>query len=176
MRGSNAVRNVESCDVFGDARMKLEDLIAELSGADRRGAQRPRRGQEARGASLPARRRGRAALAQGAAAHEHHRRRRRGAQPCASALSLADDEFGDIDVSRLAYRQRDVDSRMPLDAELSLPEDLYSYRVRRWIAEFASEGSIGKAGKAFATTTDMRVPHRQVEELAARAAKDFEPF
>lgn len=160
--------------------MKLEDLIAELSGssseltADGLEGLVEGKGREVLRSLL-------AAAVELRSLKEQRREsvtgddgvERNHVRPLKRSLTT---QFGDIDVSRLAYRQRDVDSRMPLDAELSLPEDLYSYRVRRRIAEFASEGSFGKAGKTFSTTTGVRIPHRQVEELAARAAKDFEPF
>ena len=83
--------------------------------------------------------------------------------------------FGRVAVERLAYSARGEDARMPLDAELSLPENSYSFKVRRRIAEFSAEMSFEKA-RRFSDTFGARIPQRQTEELAARAARDFESF
>ena len=82
---------------------------------------------------------------------------------------------GRVEVERFAYTARGADARMPLDAELSLPEHLYSYKVRRRIAEHAAEMSFEKA-RRFSDTMGQPIPQRQAEELAARAARDFEAF
>lgn len=83
--------------------------------------------------------------------------------------------LGPVDVERLGYSARGSDSRMPLDAELSLPANLYSYKVRRRIAEYAAEVSYAKA-RRFSDSMGCPIPQRQTEELAARAARDFEAF
>jgi hypothetical protein len=83
--------------------------------------------------------------------------------------------FGRVSVERLAYSARGENARMPLDAELSLPENSYSFKVRRRIAEYSSEMSFEKT-RRFTDTFGARIPQRQTEELAARAARDFESF
>lgn len=83
--------------------------------------------------------------------------------------------LGRVTVSRLGYSGRQVDSHMPLDAELALPRDLYSYRVRRVVAEAACIVSYTNA-RAFAEQAGCTVPPRQAEELVSRAAADFDAF
>ena len=74
---------------------------------------------------------------------------------------------GPVDVERLAYSARGSDSVMPLDEQLELPEHLYSFKVRRRIAEYAAEMSFGKA-RRFSDSMGLPIPQRQTEELAAR--------
>ena len=83
--------------------------------------------------------------------------------------------FGRVEVTRIAYGARSTDARMPLDAALSLPRELYSSLVRRRIAEYAAEMSYEKA-RRFHDAGGSRIPPRQVGELVERAARDFEAF
>ena len=64
----------------------------------------------------------------------------------------------------------------PRDAELNLPPELYSHGVQRRVAEEVTKGSFDQAGAAIASTTGTTVPKRQLEELTARAAMDFDGF
>jgi hypothetical protein len=82
---------------------------------------------------------------------------------------------GSVDVERLADSARGSDSRMPLDAELSLTEHLYSYKVRRRIAEYAAEVRSAKARRC-SDSMGCPIPQRRTEELAARAARDVDAF
>lgn len=84
--------------------------------------------------------------------------------------------FGTVGVSRLGHGQRGVTSLHPLDAELNLPVERYSLGVRRRVAEGAAVGSFDAAVETLAATTAASVPKRQAEELARRAACDFEAF
>lgn len=84
--------------------------------------------------------------------------------------------FGEVEVSRLGYSAEGADSLHPLDAELNLPQELYSHELRRRAAEQVAKGSYDEAVLTLAAATGTAVPKRQVEELAARAAQDFDAF
>jgi hypothetical protein len=84
--------------------------------------------------------------------------------------------FGKVEVRRLGYGAPGTDSLHPLDAELNLPQELYSHELRHRAAEAVAKGSYDEAVSMLARTTGTAVPKRQVEELAVRAAQDFDAF
>ena len=84
--------------------------------------------------------------------------------------------FGPVRVARMGYGQRKVKSLYPRDAELNLPPESYSHGVRRHVAEEAARGSFDEAVQAVGRTTGAEVAKRQVEQLAPRAAADFDAF
>jgi hypothetical protein len=84
--------------------------------------------------------------------------------------------FGRVRLGRTGYGQRGTTSLYPRDAELNLPAETYSFGVRRRVAEEVARGSFDEAVDALGRTTGAAVAKRQVEELAARAAKDFDAF
>jgi len=84
--------------------------------------------------------------------------------------------FGDVDVRRLAYRQRGYENLYPVDAVLNLPIEQYSLGLRRIAAIEASRGSFEDAVNAIDRTTGAHMGKRQVEEEAQRAAVDFDSF
>lgn len=84
--------------------------------------------------------------------------------------------FGRVEVRRLAYSTHEVGSLCPRDAELNLPPERYSDGLRRRIAEEAARGSFEEAQKAVERATGVAIPKRQAEQLAQRAACDFEAF
>lgn len=83
---------------------------------------------------------------------------------------------GVVDVERLAYQARDVCGLHPADAALNLPSELYSHGVRRVAAEEAAKCSFDEVVEAVSKRTGEPIPKRQVEQLAVRAAVDFEVF
>lgn len=83
---------------------------------------------------------------------------------------------GRVDVARTAYQARDVDGLHPMDATLNLPPELYSYGVRRLVAEQAARSSFDEVVALLEKRTGAPVPKRQVEQLSVRAAQDFETF
>jgi len=85
-------------------------------------------------------------------------------------------KFGQVTVSRIAYRSPGRPNVHPLDAELNLPEETHSHGLRRLAAIEAARGSIDAAGAAVARTTGVRIGKRQLEELARRAAAHVEAF
>jgi len=84
--------------------------------------------------------------------------------------------FGSVQVIRLAYQRPGVEGLHPMDASLRLPDELYSYGVRRLIAERVALDSYEDVVELMAARTGAAVGKRQVEELAVRAAVDFEAF
>jgi hypothetical protein len=84
--------------------------------------------------------------------------------------------FGPVVVERLGYGAAGVESLHPKDAALNLPEESYSLEVRRRVALEAARGSFDEAVAAVERNTGVKVPKRQAEQLAARAAQDFDAF
>ena len=83
---------------------------------------------------------------------------------------------GVVEVKRWAYEARGVGTLYPADAALNLPDDLYSFGVRRFVAEEASKVSFDAVVEQTKKIIGIAVPKRQVEELAVRAARDFTAF
>lgn len=84
--------------------------------------------------------------------------------------------FGEVTVQRAGYGAEGIDSLHPLDADLNLPPELYSHEVRRRAAAEAADGSFDNVVESLSETTGAKVGKRQVEELVARAAQDFDAF
>lgn len=84
--------------------------------------------------------------------------------------------FGAVSVARFGYGSEGVESLHPLDGELNLPPDGYSLELRRQLAREAARGSFGEAIEAIHERTGVLVPKRQAEQLAVRAAEDFEEY
>lgn len=84
--------------------------------------------------------------------------------------------FGQVTVRRLAYRRRGHPNLHPADAVLNLPAEKHSHGLRRLAALEASRGSFHGAVEAIERACGQTVGKRQAEELAARAACDFDPF
>ena len=82
--------------------------------------------------------------------------------------------FGEIRAFRLWSRRSD--SLHPLDAELNLPRERYSFELRRTAAVEVSKGAFDEAVASLGRHTGAKVGKRQVEELAGRAAEDFDAF
>jgi hypothetical protein len=84
--------------------------------------------------------------------------------------------FGKVTVSRTGYSGHDAETLFPRDAELNLPPELYSHGVQRRVADEAIKTSFDQAVTTIASTTGAAVPKRQLEQLAGRAAADFDAF
>ncbi|HYB22296.1 MAG TPA: ISKra4 family transposase [Solirubrobacteraceae bacterium] len=84
--------------------------------------------------------------------------------------------FGEVTVSRLAYRARGAENLYVADAGLNLPEEKHSHGLRRLAALGAPQGSFEDLREAICRQTGVEIGKRQVEELARRAAVDFEAF
>jgi hypothetical protein len=84
--------------------------------------------------------------------------------------------FGEVTVARLAYRRRSCPNLHPADGALNLPAERYSHGLRELAATEAARGSFDGVVEAIEAATGQHLGKRQVEELAARAAVDFEAF
>lgn len=84
--------------------------------------------------------------------------------------------FGPVEVRRTGYGGEGLSSLHPLDAELNLPPERYSHELRRRTAEEAAKGSFDDAVASLIQQSGTKVPKRQLEELVARAAVDFDDF
>jgi hypothetical protein len=84
--------------------------------------------------------------------------------------------FGAVEVTRHAYRRRGEHNLYPADASLNLPLELHSHGLRELAAIEASRGSYEDAMDAVSRGTGVGLGKRQLEQLAAAAAVDFEAF
>ena len=84
--------------------------------------------------------------------------------------------FGEVTVERVGYGAEGTDSLHPLDGDLNLPPEQYSHEVRRRVAKEAAKGSFAGVVESLSQETGAKVGKRQVEELTARAAQDFDAF
>jgi hypothetical protein len=85
-------------------------------------------------------------------------------------------KFGQVTVSRIAYRVPGRPNVHPLDAVLNLPEEKHSHGLRKLAAIEAARGSIEAAGAAVTRATGVKIGKRQLEELVRRAAAHVEAF
>jgi hypothetical protein len=84
--------------------------------------------------------------------------------------------FGTVIVRRIGYGQRKIVSLNPLDVELNLPVEQYSYGLRERVASEVALNGFNETVEAIKKTTNAQIPKRQVEELAYRCASDFDNF
>lgn len=84
--------------------------------------------------------------------------------------------FGAVEVNRFGYGGEGLESLHPLDGALNLPPDRYSLELRRRVAREAARGSFEEAVEALRETTGVEIGKRQAEELAQRAAVDFDDY
>ena len=84
--------------------------------------------------------------------------------------------FGEVTVSRLADRQRGQENLYGADGLLNLPVERASHGVRRMAAIEAAAGSFAHVTGQARERTGLALGKRQVEEVAVRAAADFDQF
>ena len=84
--------------------------------------------------------------------------------------------FGEVGVTRLAYRRRGEENLYPADAALNLPTELHSHGLRELCAIESAKGSFEEATAAIRRVTGVAIGKRQVEALAVRSTVDFEAF
>jgi hypothetical protein len=84
--------------------------------------------------------------------------------------------FGEVTVTRWAYRAPGEANLHPADAMLNLPVEKHSHGLRQLAAIESSRGSYEGAVDAIERASGQRLGKRQVEDLASRAAVDFEAF
>jgi hypothetical protein len=84
--------------------------------------------------------------------------------------------FGQVTVTRMAYRAPGAGNLQPADAELNLPTEKHSHGLRKLAAIESARSSFESAGQAITRATGAIIGKRQVEELARRAAVDIDAF
>lgn len=84
--------------------------------------------------------------------------------------------FGTAIVTRTRVGARNTEALVPADALLNLPDDRFTFGVRQRVAEEAARGSFEATAAALGATSGAQVVKRQVEELTAVAAVDFDLF
>src|SRR5215218_1760872 len=84
--------------------------------------------------------------------------------------------LGDVQVRRVAYRARGHADLHPADGALNLPDEQYSHGLRRLAAIESARGSFAESAASVEQITGQRLGNRQVEQLAQRAAVDFDRF
>lgn len=83
---------------------------------------------------------------------------------------------GTVAVPRLAYQEPGSRDLHPMDAALNLPRELFSHGVRRLVAKEVSRASFDEVVEMVRDYKGAEIAKRQVEELAVRAAQDFDAF
>lgn len=83
---------------------------------------------------------------------------------------------GEVEVTRLAYREPGLPNLHPADGVLNLPAEKYSHGLRKLTAIEIARGSYEAAAEAVERQTGVRIGRRQLEELAIRAAIDFREY
>ena len=84
--------------------------------------------------------------------------------------------LGRVPAPRLAYQAPGSTDLHPMDAALNLPREMFSHGLRRLVAREAAKGSFDEVVDTVHELTGASVAKRQVEELAIRAAQDFDAF
>jgi hypothetical protein len=83
---------------------------------------------------------------------------------------------GRVAVPRRAYQAPGMPDLHPMDAALNLPRELFSHGIRRMVAKEAARASFEEVVEIVRDYTGSSIAKRQVEELAIRAAQDFDAF
>jgi hypothetical protein len=84
--------------------------------------------------------------------------------------------FGEVTVTRMAYRAPGTTNLYPADKVLNLPVEKHSHGLRRLAAIEAVRGSFGDVSQAIARQTGTVLGKRQVEQLAQATAADIGAF
>lgn len=84
--------------------------------------------------------------------------------------------FGEVDASRKLYQVAGREALAPLDAVMNLPSDHFSHGVRRFVAKEIARASYDEVAELIRDRSGAKIAKRQIEELAVRAARDFDAF
>jgi hypothetical protein len=85
-------------------------------------------------------------------------------------------KFGQVTVSRIAYKAPGRENVHAVDQALNLPEEKHSHGLRKLVAAEAARGSMEDAVAAVTRATGVQIGKRQAEALARRAAAYVEEF
>jgi hypothetical protein len=84
--------------------------------------------------------------------------------------------FGEVNIKRLGYGSRGHSSLFPKDAILNLPEDSYSYGIRKLVAQEAAKSPFSEVVNLVKQITGISLSKNAAEILANKAAVDFDAF
>jgi hypothetical protein len=84
--------------------------------------------------------------------------------------------LGRVPLPRLAYQSPGEEDLHPMDAALNVPREMFSHGIRRMVAKESARASFDEVVEIVRDYTGATIAKRQVEELAVRAAQDFEMF
>jgi hypothetical protein len=83
---------------------------------------------------------------------------------------------GTVAVPRRAYQAPGSEDLHPMDATLNLPRELFSHGIRKLVAKEVARASYEEVVEMVHDWCGASIAKRQVEELAVRAAQDFDAF
>jgi len=83
---------------------------------------------------------------------------------------------GTVAVPRNAYQAPGSEDLHPMDAVLNLPRERFSYGIRKLVAKEVARASFDEVVEMVKDWGGASIAKRQVEELAVRAAQDFDAF
>ena len=85
--------------------------------------------------------------------------------------------LGAVEVPRLSFTSKQASGGLrPLDAELNLPNEFFSFGMRLAACSSAMDVSFDRACEVLDAYTSGKISKRQLEELVVRAAADFDAF
>jgi hypothetical protein len=83
---------------------------------------------------------------------------------------------GTVGVPRTAYQAPGSEDLHPMDAALNLPRERFSHGIRKLVAKEIARASFDEVVEMVEDWCGASIAKRQVEELAVRAAQDFDAF
>jgi len=84
--------------------------------------------------------------------------------------------FGKLRVPRTRYRTRTGESIFPLDREVNLPEQCYSYFLQEICNRLEVDETFRKSSRFLEDYFKLQVPESALIDLAQAAAVDYEPY
>jgi len=84
--------------------------------------------------------------------------------------------FGKFAVARTYYRAAGEPGIYPLDQQINLPEQCYSYFLQKWMTLFAVEHPFKESAGLFEQLFDLDLAESVLMEVAQEAPADYETF
>jgi len=84
--------------------------------------------------------------------------------------------FGKIEIIRPYYWRKGSEGICPADAELNLPEGVYSYLLQEWGTCLSTEQPYEKAAAFLNTFLNMQIWNSSLEEIARKSSKSVNEF
>lgn len=84
--------------------------------------------------------------------------------------------FGEVEIPRAYYWSPGEKGWFPLDAELNLPEQRYSYLLQEWGELLGADGAFEKVTERLETLLQVKFWNQGIQQVAQAAAEDVQPF